>query len=362
RESINEANIEIRNRQRTVNAYERIAQKQQEAQEISTKLKEMEIDYHSRCLSKLADETRNIEEELKQRELSREELQDKLNKNENIIDKYKGELSGTELKLNESRDKLNFINLQINEIQTSISIAEQRIKYLQENIDRFSREKVEIEKEIENLNNSKREIEEKIVVLKNTLELMKKSQTTKKTVLDENDIKVKSSKEELKDLTQKHASSSKTLLEKRNDYTIIKNRLEDQITRCSKLTDENIANINKISSFDRDISDTETELARYKEILSALTRDHDEQKKIKDSYAAEMNRLEKDIIFRGHEAEKLKNKIEFLTNLLENFDDYSEGIKFLIKGRNESEARVVIDMLEVEDKFKIAVEAALGEI
>src|SRR4030095_13796723 len=77
---------------------------------------------------------------------------------------------------------------------------------------------------------------------------------------------------------------------------------------------------------------------------------------------AEMNRLEKDIIFRGHEAEKLKNKIEFLRNLLENFDDYSEGIKFLVKERNESEARVVIDMLEVDDKFKIAIEAALGEI
>src|SRR4030095_4680299 len=223
RESINEANIEIRNRQRTVNAYERIAQKQHEAQEISTRLREIEIDYHIRCLSKLIDETRNVEEELKQRELQREDLQDKLNKNENIIDKYKGELSETELKLNESRDRLNSINLQINEIQTSISIAEQRIKYLQENIERFSREKIEIEKEIENLNKSKREIEEKIVVLKNTLELMKESQSTKKRVLDENDIKIKSSKEELKDLTLKHAYSSKTLLEKRNEYMIIKN-------------------------------------------------------------------------------------------------------------------------------------------
>lgn len=362
KESINEANIEIRNRQRTVNAYERIAQKQQEAQEISVKLKEIEIDYHSRCLSKLVEETKHIEERLRQKEKEREDLQAKLNENENIIDNYKGELSETELKLNESRDKLNGINLLINEIQTSISIAEQRIKYLQENIDRFSREKIEIEKEIESLNISKSEIEEKIVVLKSTVELMVESQTTKKTTLDETDIKVKSSKEELKDLTLKHAASSKTLLEKRNEYEIIKNRLEDQIARCSRLTDENIVNINKVSAFDRDIRQAETEHTKYKDELSMLTRQHDEQKKSKDSYAGEMNHLEKDIIYSGHEVEKLKNKIEFQTNLLKNFDDYSEGIRFLVKERNEKDTGVVIDKLEVDDKFKIAIETALGEI
>lgn len=362
KESINEANIEIRNRQRTVNAYERIAQKQQEAQEISVKLKEIEIDYHSRCLSKLVEESKHIEERLRQKENEREELQAKLNENENIIDNYKGELSVTELKLNESRDKLNGINLQINEIQTSISIAEQRIKYLQENIDRFSREKIEIEKEIENLNIFKSEIEEKIVVLKSTVELMAESQTTKKTKLDETDIKVKSSKEELKDLTLKHAASSKILLEKRNEYAIIKNRLEDQIARCSRLTDENIVNINKVSAFDKDIREAETEHSKYKDELSKLNSQHEEQKKLKSNYSDEMNRVEKDIIYRGHEVEKLKNKIEFQANLLENFDDYSEGIRFLLKERNEKDTGVVIDKLEVDDKFKIAIETALGEI
>ena len=91
RENINEANIEIRNRQRTVNAYERIAQKQQEAKEISISLKELEIDYHQRSFSKLIDETQHIEEGLSQKEKERERIQSSLNENENIIDKYKGQ-------------------------------------------------------------------------------------------------------------------------------------------------------------------------------------------------------------------------------------------------------------------------------
>ncbi len=362
RESINEANIEIRNRQRTVNAYERIAQKQQEAKEVSSRLKDIEIEYHTRSFSKLLDETKNIEEDLKSKESGRENLQSSLNENENIIEKYKSELSVTETNLNESRDQLNNINLQINELQTSISIAEQRIKYLEENIDRFKREKIDIEVEIERLISRKTEIEDKIIVLKSTIDLMENSKNTKKSTLDDTEIKVKSSKEELKDLTVKHAASSKALQEKRSEYEIIKNKLEDQLSRCGKLADENIVNINKVAEFDSDLRDAESELNRLRDELSRMNIEYEEQKKIKDNYAEDLSSLEKDIIYRKHEADKLKNKIEFQTNLLENFDDYSEGIKYLVKEKNEKGVNVVIDKLEVEDKFKIAIETALGEV
>ncbi|MEO8514094.1 MAG: chromosome segregation protein SMC [Ignavibacteria bacterium] len=362
RENINEANIEIRNRQRTVNAYERIAQKQAEAKEVSIKLKEVEIDYHIRAYSRLIDETKNIEEELKNKEKEREFLQASLNENENIIDKYKSELSETEAKLNESRDKLNNVNLSINEIHTSISISEQRIKYLQENIERFGREKIEIEADIQRAKVNKIEIEDKIVVLKSTTDLMEDSRSTKKTTLDETEIKVKSSKEELKDLTVKHASAAKVLQERRSEYEIIKNRLQDQISRCSKLADENIVNINKVAELDASLREAESDLNRLKDEFSKQGSEFEEQKKIKDNYSQELGKLEKEIIYRKHESEKLKDKIEFQTNLLENFDDYSEGIKYLVKEKNEKGASVVIDKLEVEDKFKIAIETALGEV
>ena len=362
RENINEANIEIRNRQRTVNAYERIAQKQQEAKEVSANLKEIEIDYHRRMLSKLMDETKNIEETLQNKEQQREDLQSSLNENESIIDRYKNEFNETEIKLNESRDKLNNINLSINEVQTSVSIAEQRILFLRENIERFAREKVDIESEINRLTLNKTDIEDKIVVLKSTYELMEESRKTKKASLDETELKVKISKEELKDLTQKHASAARLLLEKRNEYEIIKNKLEDQLSRCSKLTDENIVNINKITGFDSRIRDHERELSENKEKLRVLTAEHEQQKKLKSRFAEEIKQLEKDIVLKEHEAEKIKNKIEFQKNLLENYDDYSEGIKYLVKDRNEKGANVVIDKIEVGDKFRIAIETALGEI
>jgi chromosome segregation protein len=172
KESLTEASIEIRNRQRTVNAYERIAQKQQEAKEISDNLKVVEIDYHQRYLSKLINETKQVEQELNEKEKQREKIQVDLNQNESVIDNYKKELDVTEKQLNELREKLLRINLNISEIQNEISISEQRISYLQENIDRFSREKIHIEKQIEKLNASKADIESKIEVLKSTIELL----------------------------------------------------------------------------------------------------------------------------------------------------------------------------------------------
>ena len=183
KENLNEANIEIRNRQRTVNAYERIAQKQQEAKEISEKLKVIEIEYHQRSLSKLIDETSQVEAALETKETERENLQKELSENESIIDSYKDDLNKTEKKLNESREKLNSINNRINEIQTTISISEQRIRFLQENIERNSREKVEIESQIDRFENSKKDDLEKISVLKETMQLLEQSRLDKQSSL-----------------------------------------------------------------------------------------------------------------------------------------------------------------------------------
>jgi len=362
KENLNEANIEIRNRQRTVAAYERIAQKQQEAKEISVKLKEIEIDYHTRSLSKLVDDTGQVERLLKQKEDEREKIQVKLNDNERIIDKYKAELDETEKRLNVSRDSLNEINLSINEVQTSISIAEQRIKYLRENIERYSREKIEIESEIEKLTAAKINDEERIKILVSTIEGLSLAQSAKKEVVDNIERKVKRSKEELKDLSIKHASVSKELTEKQNEYEISKNMLEVQLERCGKLTDENSANMNKLAELDKQKNKLDKELTLLKDYNDKLNREFKQLKKQKESLLEEINSLERGIIYRENEIERLKQKIDIQERLSETLEDYSEGVRYIVKERNEKDTGVVIDKLEVEDKFKTAIETALGEI
>ncbi len=362
KENLNEANIEIRNRQRTVNAYERIAQKQQEAKEISGKLKVLEIEYHQRCLSKLIDETSQVEEALKSKEVEREQLQKELSENESIIDKYKDELNKTENRLSESRERLNSINSRINEIQTTISISEQRIRFLQENIERNSREKVEIESQIDKFENSIRETEEKISVLKDTILLLEQSRHDKKLSLDETESKVKSSKDELKDLSSKHNIISKTLTEKRSEYEIIKNKLEDQIERAHKLNGDSISNINTASELDREIEILDSQISDCKDKLGKLNDEYNGLKKSKDNYSEEISRLELEILNKTHQSEKISEKIKFQIELLENYSDYSEGIKYLVKDRQEKSVNVVIDKLEVDEKFRVAIETALGEI
>jgi len=362
RESLTEANIEIRNRQRTVNAYERIVQKQREAKEISEALHVLEIDYHQRYMSKLIDETRIVEEELRAKEKQRESLQEELSKNESIIDHYKDDLGKTESALNNTRDSLNTINNRINEINTAISISEQRIRFLQENIDRFSREKVELESQIDRLVLSRTELGDKISVLNETIKLLEDSRHSKRISLDEIESKVKNSKDELKDLTAKHAAISKILVEKRNEYEILKSKLEAQLSRCSKLTGDNIANINKVSELDKEIESAENEVSQLKATLDKLNLEYEENKKSKEGRLDEVNRLEKDILFKNHEAEKLEEKIKIQIDLLETYGDYSEGVRYLVKERGEKGAGVVIEKLEVNDKFKVAIETALGEI
>jgi len=362
RDNLNEANIEIRNRQRQVNAFERIAQKQQEAREISDRLKEIEIDYHQRFVSKLMEEIREVESELMSKEQERERLQERLNENERVKEGYRKELQKAEAALYQQRERLDGVNRQIAEVQQAITLKEQRIEHLRENIERFAKERIELENEISRFEGLRSELEEKILILRDTMKLSEESLAKKKAALDEVDRRVKSSKEELKDLNSKYTSITKTLHERESEYSIAKSRLETQLQRLSKLTDENITNLNKIAEIDEELQELESKLAAAKSQLRNSKVSYQELKKIKEDIQSEINGLEKGIIYKTHESEKLKEKIEFQINLLENYEDYSEGVKFLVKERREKDAKTIIDCIEVEDKFKVAIETALGEI
>lgn len=362
RENINEANIEIRNRQRTVNTLERLAERQKEARELSEKLRDLEIEYHTRYISKLLDESRHIEHELKKMEEDREKVQIELNENESLIEKHKSELSVTENELNIHRDKLNEIIIRYNEVKTEISILEQRISHLRENIQRFAREKNDIENEIRRLNQKKTEVSEKISLLSNTSELMEASLNEKKLSLESIEKKVKASKDELRDLTSKHSASARLLTDKQNEYEILKNKLDYQLSLCSKLTEENISALEKISQTENQIREITKNLNEKKEKLSGLTHKYNEKIKQKNELSTKIIDNEKKLLSLEHEIEKLTSKKGFLKALQENFEDYSEGIKYLIGERKEKGLNLIIDKLDVEDKFKPAIETALGEI
>jgi chromosome segregation protein len=362
RENLQEANIEIRNRQRTVVSYEKIAQRRQEANEISEQLRELEIDYHQRCYSKLVNDTKDVEAELKSKELEREQLQEKYNEREKITDEIKKRLRDTESSLNQVRDALNSVISRISGIQNAITMAEQKINYLNDNIERFRSEKVEIENRIDKLEKQKSDLEEKIKVVINTSVLLEESLASKRKNLDEIDEKVKNSKEELKDLASKHNAVAKLLTEKQNEYEITKSRLDSQISRCERITDENITNINKVSAIEEEKGIFEKQLTETRDLYLKLKLEYEEKYKEREEFASEIARLERDILYKTHELEKLDDKIKLQMNLLENYEDYSEGVRYLVGEADEKEAETVIQKIEVEDKFKIAIETALGEI
>jgi chromosome segregation protein len=188
------------------------------------------------------------------------------------------------------------------------------------------------------------------------------SQVSKKSAVEDIETKVKRSKDELKDLTVKHGTSSKELIEKQNEYEIAKNKLELQIQRCEKLTEENRDILNKASELERQKNQLEKELATDKEEFEKLNREIHKTRRHREALQEEISGLERNIIYRDSEIERLKQKAELHARLLESMEDYSQGIQYIVKDRNEKDADIIIDKLQVDDKFKAAIEAALGEI
>lgn len=82
----------------------------------------------------------------------------------------------------------------------------------------------------------------------------------------------------------------------------------------------------------------------------------------KENIENQIVEAEKIITERTINLERTQSKVQYLTSLIENLEDYAEGIKYLIKELGEKNISTVIDSIEVDDKFKVAIETTLGEV
>src|SRR5690606_41727869 len=125
-----------------------------------------------------------------------------------------------------------------------------------------------------------------------------------------------------------------------------------------RLSDNSSENLRQITTLSEDKTSLEVILLDLKQQFKAaqdILKQHSDKK---NSLYEEITSFEKSLNGVKLELQKKLSKIEYLTNLLNSMEDYAEGIKYLVKDRKESNIGTVIDMLEVEDRYKVAVETA----
>lgn len=350
--------------EKKVNSLERQAKKTNRFTQLSAQLRELELDLAEKefalFLLKINEEKKSKEENSN----LKIQLESDIKKAEDEISIFREELSVIESELQDKRNQINQLRERIYQSQKFISVQSERKNSLDQNKIRFAEEIKEFEKEIEK---AKDTIEKSNASTSELNESLKEKQGQIQKLQQEADV-ISSELEEKKSKLKSH---SDILIEKYRNI----NNLENQLKNTEQLLSDKKSQISKLDSKIISITNTIAKTVGYIEELSNERDDtkikieeaetlYTQKQQEKTSLENQLAGLrEKEVEIRGV-INALKEKIEFIQNLIDNLEGISKGAKVLLadKSWSKNKSTILAHIGNTEDKYRFAIEAALKNL
>ncbi|MCX7833889.1 MAG: chromosome segregation protein SMC [Ignavibacteria bacterium] len=362
RESLVRINDIIREKQRNINMLERQVKKNEEARAVFEDLKKLEIITAIAETNYLQNEINSIKENESTNISLKETLSKKIQANDIEIDKYTEKIKEIEEKLNESESNLNKKKDSLNKLEKEILVLEQKISHLENDLERLHNENINLEENIKNNQARKEALLHRINILKSTINISEKSLAEKKTKLEDAIELISNKKNELTSLGTKVKEKNKLLNEKRREYEQCKVKYDTNLDRMKTISLMIENNINRQNAYNNEKQKLESELqileTEIRKINSNLSNLQEQQSTIKN----QIEKAESEYNLKYLELQKQRTKISHLENMYNNLEDYAEGVKYLVNEKKYKGLVTVIDIIDVDPKFKTAIETALGEV
>ncbi len=184
----------------------------------------------------------------------------------------------------------------------------------------------------------------------------------KKAKVDETIKVITEKKNELVGFGSKMKDINKLVNTKKIAYEKNKSSYDANLNQLEKISTGNKDNLMMLDELQVQKNNLEDELKPNLEKLRVAENTLRDKENEKTNLTAKISEKEKKVNEKRIELQNIKAKADALKNLIDSFDDYSEGIKYLIKDKGIKNLTTIVDAIDVEDKFKIAIETALGEV
>lgn len=362
RESLNRVNDIIREKQRNINTLERQVKKNEEAKKVFEELKALEIAISIEEYNQMLNEIREIKEHESENISLKENLQKEIEEYDNKLDELIETAAEKDKLFKNVSESVSGKRKEIDKFERENLVNEQKIKSLDENIKRLKSENESLLTGLKKNKDRLEELHNNIEILKNTIFVSEKSLDEKRTVLDNTKKVLREKKDEILLLGKKIKDVNKLVIDKRSNFAKTKNRHDSNLERLNFLSSENQSKLSDVKNLDSEKINSEKELNKLKQNLKILEKSYDEKLRNKNSLEKNIADAEKNIQSERLNLQKQLSKISYLENLIDSFEDYAEGVSHLIKTESTAGISTVIDTIEVEDKFKAAIETALGEV
>lgn len=362
KETLNRVNDIIREKQRTVNALERQLKRNEEAKNVSEELRVLELKVYKVDYDSLMAEIENIKENEGSNIDLKNQIEVELKQNDTILDNLRNELKEIDTQLANYNNDLQNVREQINFIERENLVNTEKSKNLTTDINRITEDNDRLEAQIERNTSTHEELEKKTKVLQNTLIMSEDSLKEKKAKVDETIKVITEKKNELVGFGSKMKDINKLVNTKKIAYEKNKSSYDANLNQLEKISTGNKDNLMMLDELQVQKNNLEDELKPNLEKLRVAENTLRDKENEKTNLTAKISEKEKKVNEKRIELQNIKAKADALKNLIDSFDDYSEGIKYLIKDKGIKNLTTIVDAIDVEDKFKIAIETALGEV
>jgi chromosome segregation protein len=362
KETLKRVNDIIREKQRNVSTLERQAKKNEEAKIVANDLKLLEIIYYAFEYNKMHSEIQEIKDHENENLSLKSQLESDMSVSNQKYDSIQPEINALE-------DLSETINYELEDVKEELTTLEkdnlvkiEKNRNFNTNIERLSEENDTLTESITKNNERIEEVSQKISVLKRTLEISEVSLVEKKANVDKTISLINGKKVEISELGVRLKDSNKRLSQKKTDYEKNKYTQEKNLEQLTGLSSSNKIFLEDISKLEKEKNEIESSIDKDNNVKRTLEIKLREELDKKDKLTTEIEKLKNEYTELTITLENNKSKLSYLQHLVDTFEDYAEGIKAIKGDSNIDYVNTVIDSINVEDKFKVAIETALGEI
>ena len=349
--------------QKAVSTLERQARRAEQFNDTKSRLRTLEVDLMEREFAQLASRATPLEEKLRALNDDRSRIDVDLTGEESLLEELRTRLLEAEKRLAEAQRDVSLQREAMHHVEEKNAVAAERIRSLVANRERLEKEQEDLRQSLGRFAVEREALTASIEGLRARDGEITAAIGTRREALAECESRLEAAKAALQELNDRALALVQSAAERQSEQDRRKAQAEGLNGRALRAAEESAAYEEDLARLDRAIAElTEADRALRRKFTEAEVRFYDAESR-KKSLAEEIDALRAKEAALQTDLERKSARLDFLKGLVESREGLPEGVRYLASSAAWKPSRnvTVADAVHAEDRYRTALEAALGE-